>query len=316
MKRSILIVTALLLALSGCSRGTESPPSSPQPVTRQQDPWAEGGPIDPDAVMEHDAVLSGPYGTLSLHLPALWDYDLLEPNNDDLRSGLYSIRFHPRRSSGYVEVGYYDQFGVCGTGLAEETVTLAGQEASKGVYDDHPYWDFIAWRGDLEGIAALQSEESGLGWSPQEQQTALEILDSVAFDRAHREGCIGFYIPESEAEELGLNLALRDISPAGATLVWNQWDPERAAGELVYGEGFSLERQEGTEWVPQPTCTDEIGFHDIAHSITGGQENTFPLDWSWLYGTLEPGTYRLCTSVTDGTGDNRIYELKAAFLVN
>ena len=325
MRRIIPLLLALALALSGCAGSQEGqqvenrdPEHNPQAITTKQDPYAEGGPIDPDAVMEHDAELAGPYGTLSLHLPVGWDYALLEPGDDDLRSGVYAIRFHPRRSAGFVEVGCNDSFGVCGTGLAEKTITLAGQEATMGVYDNHPYWDFIAWQGELKGIVALQFEESGYGWTTDEQQTALEILDSVAFDRERRSGCIGFYLPESEAEEIGLNLSLRDITPTGATLVWNVWDPEKASGQLQYGEGFTIEQWKEEAWSYVYPRTDDVGFNDVAHLIVSDEENTYALDWNWLYGALAPGTYRLCTAVADfrGTGDYQVYELNAAFVVN
>ncbi len=38
-----------------------------------------------------------------------------------------------------------DSFGVCGTGLSQEDVTLAECTAHIGTFDDHEHWDFIAF---------------------------------------------------------------------------------------------------------------------------------------------------------------------------
>lgn len=322
MKRHPVILFALLLALTGCQQQGKTP-APKEPVTEQvptvqtiqeQDDSAASAELGSRSVS-----LSGPYGTLELTIPEAWDFQLLAPDTeDDLRATLYGIRFSPAGSSGSVEVGYCNSFGVCGTGLVEEETTLAGQRAVMGTYDDHGYWDFVAWHGDLEGVVALQDENAGKGWTQEEHQSAQAILDTVSFHREQRSGCIGVSSQTADAASIGLYLHLKNVTPTGATLVWNFYDPELPTGELQYGDSFTLEQQDGEAWVSLPCAVENAGFNDIAHFISTDGENTLALDWSWLYGELSPGTYRLCKQVMDfrSSGDYDTYELRAVFLVN
>jgi predicted small lipoprotein YifL len=319
MRRWFAVLLALLM-LTGCGakgeRGEnrESENAPPAPAARPETDMPE----DLTVTQGERVSLAGPYGTLSLVPAEGWEYELLEADNDDLRTCVYGIQFRPPGAQGWIQVGYCQSFGVCGTGLSQEEVTLAGEAAWIGTYDDLPYWDFVSWQGDLEGIVASRVSDGAFLWDEAQQQTAMEILDTIAFDREQRSGCIGYYTPEAEAEEIGLLLSLTDISPAGAVLNWNLYDPEAASGELQYGDGFTLEQEVDGVWVEVPYGVENAAFHDIAHLIDVEGTTEAPIDWSWLYGELSPGTYRLCKQVSDfrGSGDYDTYDLAACFLVN
>lgn len=62
--------------------------------------------------------------------------------------------------------------------------------------------------------------------------------------------------------------------------------------EFTYGEYFSLQKQIDGQWYTIPVKADNVGFQDIAHILPDGESTseTYNLD---LYGTLEPGIYRL-----------------------
>ncbi len=62
--------------------------------------------------------------------------------------------------------------------------------------------------------------------------------------------------------------------------------------EFSYGEYFSLQKQIDGQWYTIPVKADNVGFQDIAHILPDGESvsETYNLD---IYGTLEPGTYRL-----------------------
>ena len=62
--------------------------------------------------------------------------------------------------------------------------------------------------------------------------------------------------------------------------------------EFSYGEYFSLQKQIDGQWYTMPVRADNIGFRDIAYILPNGKSasKTYNLD---IYGTLEPGLYRL-----------------------
>lgn len=62
--------------------------------------------------------------------------------------------------------------------------------------------------------------------------------------------------------------------------------------EFSYGEYFSVQKQIDGQWYTMPFRVDNIGFQDIAHIFPNGKSvsETYNLN---LYGTLEPGIYRL-----------------------
>ena len=62
--------------------------------------------------------------------------------------------------------------------------------------------------------------------------------------------------------------------------------------EFTYGEYFSLQKQIDGQWYTMPVRADNVGFQDIAHILPDGESvsETYNLD---IYGTLEPGMYRL-----------------------
>lgn len=47
-----------------------------------------------------------------------------------------------------------DSFGVCGTGLHTQEITLSGYNAHKGIYDDNPSWNYILFE-DTPGIYVI-----------------------------------------------------------------------------------------------------------------------------------------------------------------
>lgn len=69
--------------------------------------------------------------------------------------GMYGIHIYLEDAKeGFIELAYTDYFGVCGTGLEEENVTLAGGDAHVGTYDNGDVWSFITFEGEKEGIIA------------------------------------------------------------------------------------------------------------------------------------------------------------------
>ena len=86
----------------------------------------------------------------------------------------------------------------------------------------------------------------------------------------------------------GLTLTVEDIGTSEITVRITNNGGE----EFSYGEYFSIQKQIDGQWYTVPVRADNVGFQDIAHILPNGESasETYNLN---IYGTLEPGTYRL-----------------------
>lgn len=326
MKKAFVTLLLLLsLTLCGCGTGGNSVVQyqhTPQTGTSETQTEGTFGTETSEIREENgtvtQAVQGGPYGKLTVVIPAGWDCETFLEDSANRGSGLYGIRFYPKSiNSGYIEIAYVDSFGVCGTGLEEKTVTIAGNAASIGTYDGHEYWDFISFRDEYEGLVAMTYSVDDW-WSGYEDQV-MDILDTVSFDTNTKEGGAYIYSQESEISEIGLSVTLKKISPAGATLVINQYDADAATGKLQYGNDFAVEMLKDGEWENAPIVVDtNYGFDAIAYVIKAGESSGQEINWEWLYGELAPGEYRIKKKISDfrETGDYDTYTVYAHFILN
>lgn len=257
----------------------------------------------------------GPYGKLSVQLPDGWTAQTSAMDENRLMYGLYGLILQPEaEEKGQVEVFYADDFAVCGTGLSQETRQLAGVEAWVGTYEENRNWSFVNFRGELEGVVAQTKECDS--WSEASLEEAMQILDTVAFDRDTASGGAYRFVSESENEEIGLLMELHDVTPTGAVVRFIRYDEERTEG-MDYGQGFLLVRLENDEWVDVPTVIDDYGFTEEAYPIPAGGEAEMVTDWQWIYGALEPGTYRIRKTVSDelSSGGYAFYTMEAEFII-
>ena len=86
----------------------------------------------------------------------------------------------------------------------------------------------------------------------------------------------------------GLTLTVEDIGTSEITVRITNNSGEK----FSYGEYFSIQKQIDGQWYTGPVRADNVGFQDIAHILPNGESasETYNLN---IYGTLEPGTYRL-----------------------
>ena len=265
-----------------------------------------------------EAVQGGPFGRISVTLPSGWSFENCPVEENTLLSGDYGIRFAPEGvEEGYIELAYVQFFGVCGTGLESREETIGECPVSVGTYDGHAYWDFICFREPYEGVVALtHSVES---WWDEYRDQVWDILETLTFEPDVREGAICIYDPESEISAIGLHFSLKEISPTGATLVYNQYDAQAPTGQLEYGEAFVLEVKKDGAWEEAPVVVEgPYGFDDPAYLISAGGITERELSWEWLYGALGPGEYRIRKEINDfrKTADYDKYEICAVFLLN
>lgn len=82
-------------------------------------------------------------GDIYMEIPETWDHEIVKEDG-----GGYFLVIRPPYEEGSVRVGYWPNFGVCGTGLTTESKIIAGMEASVGTYDGGPMWSFITFGDD------------------------------------------------------------------------------------------------------------------------------------------------------------------------
>ena len=134
------------------------------------------------------------YANVSLTIPDGWEYQTgAYEGNDE-----FLITFWPAgRSEGKMAVLYYDSFGVCGTFLEQEEITLGRYEARKGTYDGRQIWDFISLIG-TPGHYVIENEGAGQWWDEYGGE-AMGILNTLIVGDGYISEAEAIAIAEREA---------------------------------------------------------------------------------------------------------------------
>ena len=111
-------------------------------------------------------------GNVTVTIPPDWEWAKLDINGD------WGDHIALSHGENHFIIGYYPNFAVCGTGLDQQTVTIAGMEARVGTYDDKSMWDFIVFPGDWVAL-----NESGENWTEEEKSEIISILESMTIDK-------------------------------------------------------------------------------------------------------------------------------------
>ena len=111
-------------------------------------------------------------GVITVTIPLDWEWAKLDINGD------WGDHIALSHGENHFIIGYYPNFAVCGTGLDQQTVTIADMEARVGTYDDKSMWDFIVFPGDWVAL-----NESGENWTEEEKSEIISILESMTIDK-------------------------------------------------------------------------------------------------------------------------------------
>ncbi len=258
----LLIIGAMVITATGCGGIATLPLDSTQPVVDQTEATIDGTEDVDEGLDQTDSLKlqgmtvtqEGPYGSIALTIPKGWEYRLCPVGDDALLSSSYGIQFYPKGQKGYVEVGYQDTFGVCGTGLKEEKWKIAGVEVNVGYYDGSEIWSFVAFHGDDEKIVALASEVDAW-WNVQVDDATVEepaieggescslsmtyggvvmqILETLQYDPAEQSGAIGVYDDDASSDKIGVEALVTKVSDTAATVKFTRYDPQ-LEGELLF----------------------------------------------------------------------------------
>ena len=115
--------------------------------------------------------------------------------------------------------------------------------------------------------------------------------DLVLLDDLMQNGGLG-------CPDWGLTLSAKDVTPSGLTLICSQ-SGGAPSGELMTGEDYYLIVWREGHWRMVVPVIENYAWNSLAHWISKNTDTEFEIDWKWLYGELEPGTYRLVKEFMD-----------------
>ena len=117
----------------------------------------------------------------------------------------------------------------------------------------------------------------------------------------------------AEQDDWGITLSVTDVTPTGLTVVFKQ-SGGNPTGELMTGSYYRLDNKDKELAF---IVEGDVAWTAEAYMIQKDEEIKMQVNWQWLYGTLEPGTYKIFKGVMDfrGPGDFDEREYSAEFTV-
>jgi hypothetical protein len=98
---------------------------------------------------------------------------------------------------------------------------------------------------------------------------------------------------ENDNEAISISIKEGTLTSKDATVVLKNESDEA----VIFTSYFLIEKENNGKWEELPYVIDEsvVGWEDIAYPVGGENEATMELvvQWEWLYGELEEGSYRL-----------------------
>ena len=99
-------------------------------------------------------------------------------------------------------------------------------------------------------------------------------------------------------------------SPEGDVEIRNEYGKE-----LQYGDWYDIQVQQDGNWYSMPLIIDNAAYHGIAYSVQDQTTSVWEVNWSYFYGELPAGKYRIVKDIIDlrEPGDYTKYYLAAEF---
>ena len=95
----------------------------------------------------------------------------------------------------------------------------------------------------------------------------------------------------------GITLKAENVSPDGAKITMTQTGGY-IQFRLMYGDDYHIEKNENGQWVNVESISSHI-VRSIAYTVPQNDSVSWNINWAGLYGSLEPGMYRFCKTITD-----------------
>jgi len=108
--------------------------------------------------------------------------------------------------------------------------------------------------------------------------------------------------------DFGLTLTAEDVTATGLTLLCEQ-SGGAFEGELSVGAPYSLDMFNGAKWIVCDTLIpeEEIAWTMELYLIQEGGSAEWDVDWTSLYGELQPGSYRISKHFMDDASENTYF---------
>ena len=166
MKKFIIAVSVILFlfSLTACAPGE---------VVAEQN-----NPVDKPEPLLVASKITVHHHNISLTIPDDWKYEILKgKDNAD-----YCIAFWPKdETEGRIEMTYFASFGVCGTGLKEEIITVGDYQAHQGTYGNYWLWEYICFVEDMPGSYVALNAGAEKWWNTYGEE-AMEILSTLKIE--------------------------------------------------------------------------------------------------------------------------------------
>ena len=85
--------------------------------------------------------------------------------------------------------------------------------------------------------------------------------------------------------------------------------------ELQYGDWYDIQVHQNGNWYSLPLIIDNAAYHDIAYLVQNQTTSVWEINWSYFYGELPAGKYRIVKDIIDlrEPGDYTKYYLAVEF---
>ncbi len=132
-----------------------------------------------------DVKIAEENANIFLSLPEDWEYTETgnEPDSETNRSGISF--YHSSDPENNITIEFTDAFGVCGTGLRTQDITINNYTASMGIYDSCPTFSYIVFE-NTPGFYVIYNNADALWWQKYEDDvraifSTLRIAEGIVF---------------------------------------------------------------------------------------------------------------------------------------
>ena len=215
---------------------------------------------------------------------------------------------------------WYDRFGGLMEGCANQRAILAAygtdtleycfseflrttQEGIRGQAMAYVCNEIMESMGE-QGLEGWSYQQSGQDWFDAFYSNALALRYQYPADELKEEYPGSWlYLTMTgiltDTPDWGVTLTAENVTPTGLTIVCTQ-SGGKPTGQLFTGSYYFLQINLGGMWkTVEHLDIENLAWTSEAWIITMSGETRWSVNWSWLYGELEPGQYRIGKQVSD-----------------
>ena len=200
-----------------------------------------------------------------------------------------------------------------------EDAAAAGEDAEAAAEDSEGAAPDGAASGDLKGAESAGGESQTIGCPGMQESIRDTGKESEARNEEKEAAGSGSAAGESAETQQKAQSAEKPMAPRGIYLGdWNIYAEtndaasdhvtftvrnEEETAVLSFGEQYTLEVRNGDRWETLEPKDGSAVWHEALYAVKPGGKKEETVEFRWLYGSLEPGFYRLvrpCTVEQDG----------------